>query len=353
MSQPSLDTASLISNISVAEICNGCVTGSIILAHAASSSDAVAKNNAALFDRVVGPVVAHQHSIRFNLPVLRLAVRQMSTAALFARNHKRYAKGMLEDFHSIAQMTPEAKALRESSECPSFSSHAGQGQGSDAICEEKICKGKHELAAGDGDKRVDMAMHTLETAGGMRDAVNRALGISDRPRRPRSVEDVEPTMLAFSLEMRQNGAFRSSGRSRIVNLSGQLLAMSIDRMLELGNERKNKFVRDQHLQQQQPAKPAKPETAKLAISMAANVRSRSRSSDPSPAVAVAAESARNRNRDRTAVRHRCRPRTTKSTITTAATATRVRAPDPIQTRERHRDHRDGTVASDNRAFWLQ
>jgi hypothetical protein len=131
----------------------------------------------------------------------------------------------------------------------------------------------------------------MDSAGSIRDAVNHAVGLHDRARSPRSVEDIEPTLLSLSLELRQGNAFTNQGRTRPVDLRGQLLAMPISRVLDLGKARLRKFVTERYLDKTVPlrARLEAADSGRIAISVAENVpeatkpkpRRRSRSRRPS------------------------------------------------------------------------
>lgn len=266
-----------------------CLSATAALAHGANTNDATVRNNIALFERIVCPVIAHQHSIRHNQPPFRLAMQQRLAPCLFARQHTNYAKGLVDDFKNFAQMHPEARALRHSVECVSFSAHAGQNQGVDAVCEERIGKAKRE-SLGDSDKRWEAALHTIDTSGSVHDTVNSAFALVERARRPRSTEDIDPTLIALCLALREGGAFESKQRSREVDLEGQLLAMSIPRLDEHGSTRYGKFVRERYIDKRvavgAPCQAG--DTAKLALSISANV----------PPAAKAASRSRGRSRER-------------------------------------------------------
>lgn len=109
--------------------------------------------------------------------------------------------------------------------------------------------------------------------------MNRAVGLSERARRPRSVEDIEPTVLALCVELRQANAFADEGRTRAVDLQGQLLAMTVPRLLEIGTARLRKFVKERYLDKTVPLRARRDasDSGKLAISVASNVPAASNS----------------------------------------------------------------------------
>lgn len=115
-------------------------------------------------------------------------------------------------------------------------------------------------------------MRTIDVSGTVRDAVNRSVGLADRPRRRRSQEDFEPTLLAFGVAMRQAKAWQQQQRSRLVNLQGEMLALGIDAFREKGQARLVKFVSERYLQGKVPVRAAraKADTSRIAITLADN-----------------------------------------------------------------------------------
>jgi hypothetical protein len=192
-------------------------------------------------------VVAFRHAIRFDLPQLRLAARKIVAPLRFARGQTVYDAGAVRDFAVLAQLSEPAKRLRESIECPSFSSHEGQHQGVEAVGEEWIGRLKRELGPSDSEKRWDATVTAVDQAAGVRDAVDRSLGLAERARRPRSQEPIEPTLLRFCAALRQSNAFAATGRGVAVNLDGDVLQLGIEQLFTRGVERLRKFVNERYL----------------------------------------------------------------------------------------------------------
>lgn len=284
--------------IQLATCPHGCCSAAAVLAHTANSTDATARNNAALFERLIWPTVAHRHSLRYNQPILRLQTRRDSAAALYARHHINYAKGMVHDFKVLAEMHPDARALRDSVESVSFSRHAGQAQPMDAVCEQEIGKVKHEPHVGDSDARLDAATVTVNHSGYLKDALDTAVGTKQPARRQRTEEEIEPTELSFCIALREGKAFESCGRKAAVDLSGDLLAMPVERLLELGGKRLRKYVTERYLQKKVDlhAPVAAADSAKLCLSVSGN--------QPAPAKSKRKGRSRARQRQASAPRSR-------------------------------------------------
>lgn len=84
--------------------------------------------------------VAHKHSVRHNLPRLRLFARQAVAPSLFARQHTKYAKGLVDDFKALAKMHPDKRLFASRSSASRFRHIRSRHRGSMLLPRNELAK---------------------------------------------------------------------------------------------------------------------------------------------------------------------------------------------------------------------
>jgi hypothetical protein len=245
-----------------------CLSAERALTHSHVSSDAVTRNLVALYDEVVGVVVAEHHAVRHDDAALLLATRKALAPFLSARGHDNYDILGLRDFAKLSQLSEGARQFRHAFECVTRSSAPGQHQGLDAEGEQVIARLKHSHSPSDSASSWTRRVAAFDPDSTLRSAVNASLGISGRPRRPRSIQPTGSTLQALAVEQRR--LLRPRARKALVDLANKPLALSIDRLKQLGVKRVRELVNERFLSERVAigAKREAKETACVGVSAA-------------------------------------------------------------------------------------
>jgi hypothetical protein len=249
---------------------HNCCSATRALLNGQLSTDAVLRNLSFLADRVASVVIAEQHAIRFHDTELLHASRRVLAPLLFSRGHTIYDAGALLDFVSYQSLTPGARQYRDAYECINGSSAAGQYQAIDGVGEEIGARIKFEPGPSDSDRHWDRRFATFDENGGLRGALNRSLGVSDRPRRPHTASPIESTVVALETPLRS--LLQPARRKTPINLKGQPLALTVEQLHEIGVKRLQTFATERLIEKTIPmsAVRASGDTAKVSVSASAS-----------------------------------------------------------------------------------